>query len=66
MKLSNGYPVATPSGAIWIVEVAESVVLREAEYPTQPYSVEDEDSAVEAVESGLVLDTDWQVEHESL
>lgn len=66
MKIVNGYPVATPDGAIWIVEVSESIVLRDAEYPTQPYQTEDEDSAVEAIESGLVLNNDWLIEHESV
>lgn len=64
MKLSNGYPVATPSGAIWIVEVAVPVKVREAAYPDAAYTVEDEDSAVEAIEAGLVLDEDWLVDHE--
>jgi hypothetical protein len=64
MIITNGYPVETPSGAVWIVTVDENVILREATVPDVTYVMDDEDDAVTVIEDGTVDDETWRVEHD--
>lgn len=62
-RIANGYPVESTNGTIWIVQVADEVVLMPAKHPDYTFTVADEDMAVDAIESGSVLHESWQLDH---
>lgn len=61
--ITNGYPVESANGTIWIVEVNDTVTVAPAKHPDYTYTVSDEDEATDAIEDGSVLDESWQLDH---
>jgi len=57
------YIVTTPDEDQWLVTVGDDGVVTYSSAYTAPLYWNDEDEVVDAIESGLVNDPDWQYTH---